>query len=94
MQGPSFIVKSRNVVETLGLNELKAKLRADQINRAVFKFTFSDDKRGKRVTLSGANTISFKRATHAEEVFESLRTWKILVEGKLAPESADAAGHG
>jgi hypothetical protein len=93
MQGPSFIVKSRNVIETLGINELKTKLQADQISRVVFKFTFSDDKRGKRVTLSGANTISFKRATHAEEVFESLRTWKILVEGKPASESADAAGH-
>ena len=92
-QGPSFIVKSQNVVETLGINELAAKLQADQINRAVFKFTFSDDKRGKRVTLSGTNTIAFKRATHAEEVFESLRTWKILVEWKPAPKSADAAGH-
>jgi hypothetical protein len=93
MQGPSFIVKSRNVVETLGINALKAKLQADQINRAVFKFKFSDDRRGKRVTLSGANTISFKRATHAEEVLEALRTWKILVEAKPAPEIADAAGH-
>ena len=91
--GPSFIVRSRNVVETLGMNGLKSKLRADQINRAVLKFTFSDDKRGKRVELSGTNTISFKRATHAEEVFEWLRTRKILVEGKPAPENLEAAGH-
>jgi hypothetical protein len=75
------------------MNGLKYKLRAEQISRAIFRFKFSDDKRGKRVELSGTNTIAFKRATHAEEVFESLRTWKILVEWKPAPKSADAAGH-
>jgi hypothetical protein len=91
--GPSFIVKSQNVVQTLGMNGLKARLNADRITRAVFKFTFSDDKRGKRVELSGTNTISFKRATHAEDVFASLRTWRILIEGKPAPESFVAAGH-
>ena len=90
---PSFVVRSKNVIETLGMNGLKYKLRADQISRAIFRFKFSDDKRGKRVELSGTNTIAFKRATHAEEVFEALRTWKILIEGKPAPESADAAGH-
>jgi hypothetical protein len=73
------------------MNGLKSKLRADRINRAVFKFTFSNDKRGKRVELSGTNTISFKRATHAEEVFEWLRTRKILVKGKPAPENLEAA---
>jgi hypothetical protein len=90
---PLFMVRSRNVVETLGINGLKSKLRPDQISRAVFRFTFSDDKRGKRVELSGTNTISFKRATHAGEVFDAFRIWKILIEGKPASESADAAGH-
>ena len=78
--GPSFIVRSKNVVETLQMNGLKSKLRGDQIKRAVFKFTFGDDKRGKRVELTGTKTISFKRATNAEKVFHYLRTWKILVE--------------
>ena len=90
---PWLIVRSRNVVETLSMNGLKSKLRADQISRAVFRFTFSDDRRGKRVELSGTNTISFKRATHAEEVFEALRTWKILIEGKPASASSASAGH-
>lgn len=91
--GPSFVVRSKNVVETLQMNGLKSKLSADQIKRAVFKFTFSDDKRGKRVELSGTKTISFKRATNAEKVFEYLRLWKILVERKPAAESSETAGH-
>jgi hypothetical protein len=44
--GPSFVVRSRNVVETLVMNGLKTKLQADRISRAVFRFTFNDDKRG------------------------------------------------
>jgi hypothetical protein len=90
--GPSFVVRSQNVVETLRINELKHKLRAEQIKRAVFRVTFSDDKRGKRVELSGTNTVSFKRATNAEKVFEYLRLWKILVERKPTPANLEADG--
>ncbi len=77
---PSFVVRSRNVLDTLMKNGLKSRLKADQIKRAVFTFTFTDDKRGKRVELSGMNTVSFKRATNAEKVFKYLQAWKILVE--------------
>jgi hypothetical protein len=78
--GPTFVLRSQNVLETLRLNGLTAKLQADDIKRAVFKFTFSDDRRGKRVEVSGEKTISFKRATNAEKVFKYLRAWRILVE--------------
>jgi len=76
--GPSFLVKSKDVLETLQLNSLRRKLSGGAIKRAVFKFTFPDDGRGKRIELSGTNKISFKRVKHADDVFRYLRKWKIL----------------
>ena len=76
--GPTFVVKSKDVFDTLDLNHLRKKLVGDRIRRAVFKITFSDDSRGKRVELSGTNKISFNRQTHAGDVFGYLRKWGIL----------------
>ena len=78
--GPSFVVRSKDVLETLQLNYLHRKISGGTVKRAVFKIAFPDDRRGKRVELSGTNKISFKRATHAEEVFRYLRKWKILLD--------------
>jgi hypothetical protein len=76
--GPSFVVKSKDVFDTLDLNHLRKKLVGDRIRRAVFKIAFPDDRRGKRVELSGTNKISFNRQTHAEDVFRYLKKWGIL----------------
>jgi len=77
--GPTFIVKSKDVFGTLEFNRLRKKLSGDQIWRAIFKFTFPDDRRGKRVELSGTNKISFNRQTHSEDVFRYLKNWGILL---------------
>lgn len=76
--GPAFVVRSKNVLETLELNGMRKELRSALIARAVFKVGFPDDRRGKRVELNGTNRISFKRSTHAEDVFRYLRNWAIL----------------
>ena len=76
--GPSFSIRSKSVLETLEKNYLRKRLDGDMIRRAVFKITFPDDKRGKRVELAGTNRVKFKRATHAEEVFRYLRDWKVV----------------
>jgi hypothetical protein len=65
-------------LETLELNYLRKRLSGATIQKAVFKIGFPDDRRGKRVEVSGTNKISFKRATHAEDVFRYLSNWKIL----------------
>ncbi len=75
---PAFVLRSKNVLESLGLNGMREKLSSAVITRAVFKIGFPDDRRGKRVELSGTNRISFKRATHAEDIFRYLRNWAIL----------------
>ena len=75
--GPSFMVRSKNVMETLEKNNLRKRLAGGTIRRAVFKIMFPDDRRGKRIELSGTNKIKFKRATHAEEVFQYLKNWGI-----------------
>jgi len=84
--GPRLHVCSKNVFETLELNGLRRKLDPERIGRAVLKITFPDDQRGKRVELAGPNRIKFKRATHAEDVFQLLRDCGILLE-----EDEDAA---
>jgi hypothetical protein len=76
--GPYFIVKSKDVFKTLEANHLGSKLQGDRIKHATFKITFPDDRRGKRVELSGTNKISFNRQTHAEDVFRYLKSWGIL----------------
>jgi hypothetical protein len=77
--GPRLYVCSKDVLETLELNGLRRKLDGDRIAKAVFKITFPDDQRGKRVEVSGPNKIKFKRATHAEDVFQLLRDWELLL---------------
>jgi len=69
--GPYFIVKSKDVLETLEANQLRRKLHGGSIKHAAFKITFQDDRRGKRVDLSGTNKISFNRQTHASNCFVS-----------------------
>jgi len=86
---PTFVIRSRDVLETVDLNHLRSRLAVADIQRVVFKVTFRDDRRGKRVEISGTNKISFKRATHAEDVFRYLERWKILRASK--PVSSDFA---
>ena len=71
--------RSRNVLETLDKNFLRKRLAGGTIRRAVFKISFPDDRRGKRVELSGTNKVKFKRATHAEEVFRYLVNWGVVL---------------
>ena len=78
--GPSFVVRSKNVMETLEKNYLRKRLAGGTIRRAVFKIMFPDDRRGKRIELSGTNKVKFKRATHAEDVFRYLKNWGIVVD--------------
>lgn len=78
--GPSFVVRSKDVMETLEKNYLRKRLAGGTIRRAVFKIMFPDDRRGKRIELSGTNKIKFKRATHAEDVFRYLRNWGIVID--------------
>jgi hypothetical protein len=78
--GPSFVVRSKDTLETLDLNYLRKRLQGGTVRRVAFKMSFPDDKRGKRVELAGANKIKFKRATHAEDVFRYLRRWELIVD--------------
>jgi hypothetical protein len=80
VHGPSFMVRSKNVLETLDKNYLRKRLAGGTIRRVVFKIMFPDDQRGKRIELSGTNKIKFKRATHAEDVFRYLRNWGIVID--------------
>ena len=75
---PAFVVRSKNVLETLELNGVREKLPKANITRAILKIGFRGEVRGKRIELSGTNKISFKRATHAQDVFRYLRDWTIL----------------
>ncbi len=78
--GPSFVVRSKDTLETLSLNYLRKRLAGGTIRKAVFKVTFPDDRRGKRIELSGTNKVKFKRATHAEEVFRYLGNWGVTID--------------
>ncbi len=77
---PTFIVRSKDVLETLDLSGLRRDLAGATIKRVIIKIAFPDDRRGKRVELSGSNRVRFKRATHAEDVFRFLRRWRILLD--------------
>jgi len=79
LHAPSFAVRSKNVLETLDRNNLRNQLVGSSIGKAVFKIGFPDDRRGKRVDLSGTNKIKFKRATHAEDVFRYLQNWGVAI---------------
>jgi len=78
--GPLFVVRSKDTLETLELNYLRKRLAGGAIRRAIFKITFPDDRRGKRIELSGTNKIKFKRATHAEAVFRYLKNWGVMID--------------
>ncbi len=75
---PAFVVRSKDVLDTMKLNYHRKRLAGATIQKAVFKIGFPDERRGKRVELSGTNKIAFKRGTHAEDVFRYLKRWKIL----------------
>lgn len=75
---PAFEIRSKNVLATLDNNHLRPHLAAGRIQRATFKIVFPDDARGKRVELSGTNSVKFNRATHADEVFAYLADWNVL----------------
>lgn len=76
--GPSFVIRSKDTLETLDLNYMRKRLKGGTIRKAVFKITFPDDRRGKRIELGGTNKVKFKRATHAEDVFRYLRNWGVI----------------
>ncbi|MCL5884372.1 MAG: hypothetical protein M1377_03330 [Deltaproteobacteria bacterium] len=79
LHAPSVAIRSKNVLDTLDRNNLRNQLAGSSICKAVFKIGFPDDRRGKRVDLSGTNKIKFKRATHAEDVFRYLRNWGVAI---------------
>ncbi|MCZ2150859.1 MAG: hypothetical protein LC126_24195 [Bryobacterales bacterium] len=75
---PAWVVRSKDVLDTLQVNDFRKRLAGAPVQRAVIKIGFPDDRRGKRVEIGGTNKISFKRATHAEDVFRYLSRWKLL----------------
>lgn len=78
-ESPKFLVRSKDVLQTLTRNGLRSALDRYSIDRAVVKITFPGDMRGKRVELTGSNSIKFKRSTHAEEIFFLLKEWGIML---------------
>jgi hypothetical protein len=94
--GPSFDLRSKDILQTLELNGLRKKLQSDLIQATTIKIGFPDDKRGKRVELGGQNKVRFNRCTHADDVFQLLRDWGLQVthedemEGKSARDASRA----
>lgn len=79
--GPTFQIRSKDVLTTLELNNLRPKLAtAVEVKSAVISISFGTGKRPKRVTLTKKNSMSFSRATHAAETLAYLRDWKLLVD--------------
>ncbi len=79
--GPTFHIRSKDVLTTLYLNHLRPKLAtAVEVKSAVISISFGTGKRPKRVTLTKKNSMSFSRATHAAETLAYLRDWKLLVD--------------
>lgn len=89
---PAFVIRSKDVLETLDLNGMRERLGGATIQRAVVKIQFPGDRRGKRVELSGTNKMRFKRATHAEDVFRYLQRWGVLSAGEPARTDSALAG--
>lgn len=89
---PVFVIRSKDVLETVDLNRLRERLAGATIQRVVLKIQFPDERRGKRVELSGTNKIRFKRATHAEDVFRYLARWGVLGAGELVGTDSAPAG--
>jgi hypothetical protein len=81
IHGPTLFVRSKDVLTTLELNQLRPKLAtAVEVKSAVISISFGNGKRPKRVTLTKKNSMSFSRATHAAETLAYLRDWKLLVD--------------
>ncbi len=79
--GPTFHIRSKDVLTTLDLNQLRPKLAtAVEVKSAVISISFGTRKRPKRVTLTKKNSMSFSRATHAAETLAYLRDWLLLVD--------------
>ena len=76
------VVRSKDVLKSLTGIGVRAMLHADYIDRVVFKFVYPDDKRGKRVEVSGRNRIKFRRQTHAEDVITTLTSLGIIRNGR------------
>ena len=90
-QGPFFSVRSKDVLKTLDINNLRRKLKADKIRMAVFKICWAGEKRDKRVELNGSNKITLNRATHADDVFQLLRDWGIMLTDETEETGAENA---
>ncbi len=78
-RNPNFVIRSPDVLATLEENDFRNRLAGALVKRAVLKFTFPDDQRGKRVVLARKNQIQFKRATHDDDIFRYLRGAGLLV---------------
>jgi hypothetical protein len=90
-QDPFFGVRSKDVLRTLDINGLRRKLKADKVRMAVFKISWAGEKRGKRVELNGSNKITFNRATHADDVFQLLRDWGVMLTNEIEETGAENA---
>lgn len=75
---PTFTIKSKNAFTTLNLNHLREALAGATVKCALITIAFGEGKRPKRIELSSSNTLSFSRATHANDVLNYLRRWQLL----------------
>ncbi len=77
---PTFTIKSKNAFTTLNLNRLRDTFAGATVKAALISIAFGEGKRPKRVELSSSNTLSFSRATRANDVLTYLRRWQLLVD--------------
>jgi hypothetical protein len=77
---PTFTIKSSNVFTTINLNHLGEVLAGATVKSALITITFGEGKKPKRIELSSSNTLSFSRATRANDVLDYLRRWKLLLD--------------
>lgn len=71
-------LNSDNVFQTMDTINIRPILPQTEFEEAKIKIVFPESRRGKTVTLSGRNRISFNRSTRSMEVFRYLRRWGIL----------------
>ncbi len=69
---------SKDVFQTLEKLKLRPSLSEARLASAKIKIVFPECRRGKTVTLSDSNKISFNRSTRCMEVFRYLRRWGLL----------------
>lgn len=75
----SFVIRGKDVLRTIDNRNLRCGINPERIRRAVIKFYFPDCARGKSVTISGTNKISFNRSSHQSDIFRYLKAWGILL---------------